>query len=72
MGGTVGKIFGIDKPKPDLTSFFALKRQEKLAAEEKKRLQIEQNARLRARVGRNFGFRSLLSGLETGTRQQLG
>ena len=44
---------------------------ERVQTSEKKNLQVMQNSKLKASRGRN-GARSLISGLETGVREQLG
>jgi len=44
-------------------------KREAAEATEKKRLKIEADASLRARRGRFFGRRSLISGLETGVEE---
>lgn len=70
----VSKVLGIKTPKPDPAiaenqkkQADLLAQQEASAATDKKALQEKQNAALNANRKRKAGYRSLLSGLETGT-----
>lgn len=75
----IAKVLGMGPPKQDPAVAEAqrkqaemLDKQEKQQTEERKTLQTKQNASLKAGRARRAGSRSLLTGLETGVREQLG
>jgi hypothetical protein len=76
----IAKLFGAKTPKAD-PAIAAMQAEQAAKAEaQEKTLKNQQDAKVRALRGRNSGFRSLLSGLDTGVldgadnsgRKQLG
>lgn len=62
----IAKLFGISSPKPD-PSIAAMQAEQAAKADaQEKTLKNQQDAKIRALRGRNSGFRSLLSGMDTG------